>query len=149
MLKEMAAQRTSRGAAAPRRQGSSAPRPNGAGGSRPTDPAATSQQDSDLTIDELARRTGMTVRNIRAHQSRGLIPPPQVRARTGYYGPDHVARIELIQELQADGYSLDLIRRILRSAGARFTGSAMMAVVRAEACRANATSVCSSTGKRW
>ena len=28
----------------------------------------------------------MTVRNIRAHQSRALLPPPQVRGRTGYYG---------------------------------------------------------------
>ena len=28
----------------------------------------------------------MTVRNIRAHQSRGLLPPPQLRGRTGYYG---------------------------------------------------------------
>ena len=67
-------------------------------------------------IDELAQRTGMTVRNIRAHQSRGLLPPPQVRGRTGYYGPEHVARIELIKELQADGFNLEAIRRLLDSA---------------------------------
>ena len=73
--------------------------------------------DDELTIDELARRIGMTVRNIRAHQSRGLLPPPQVRGRTGYYGPDHVARLRLIQELQADGFNLELIRRLLDSAG--------------------------------
>lgn len=66
-----------------------------------------------LTIDQLAHRTGMTVRNIRAHQSRGLLPPPEVRGRTGYYGREHVARIELIKDLQADGFSLDLIRRLL------------------------------------
>ncbi|MCL6441264.1 MerR family transcriptional regulator [Thermoleophilum album] len=71
---------------------------------------------SELTIDELARRTGMTVRNIRAYQSRGLLPPPEVRGRTGYYGPDHVARIELIKELQADGFKLDHIRRLLDGA---------------------------------
>ena len=58
---------------------------------------------ADLTIDELAQRTGMTVRNIRAHQSRGLLPPPEVRGRTGYYGPDHVARIDLIQDLRRTG----------------------------------------------
>ncbi|MEJ7798396.1 MAG: MerR family transcriptional regulator [Solirubrobacteraceae bacterium] len=74
-----------------------------------------------LTIDELARRIGMTVRNIRAHQSRGLLPPPDVRGRTGYYGPDHVARLELIQELQADGFNLDLIRRLLDGAGGSST----------------------------
>jgi DNA-binding transcriptional MerR regulator len=62
--------------------------------------------DDELTIDELARRIGMTVRNIRAHQSRGLLPPPEVRGRTGYYGADHVARLELIQELQAEGFNL-------------------------------------------
>src|SRR6476619_2446260 len=70
-----------------------------------------------MTIDELARRTGMTVRNIRAHQSRGLVPPPKVRGRTGYYGDDHLARIELIKELQADGFNLEAIRRLLEGAG--------------------------------
>jgi DNA-binding transcriptional MerR regulator len=74
-------------------------------------------EDPQLTIDELARRTGMTVRNIRAHQSRGLLPPPDVRGRTGYYGDEHVARIELIKELQADGFNLEAIRRLLESAG--------------------------------
>lgn len=77
----------------------------------------TREDPSPLTIDELARRTGMTVRNIRAHQSRGLLPPPEVRGRTGYYGADHVARIELIKELQADGFNLEAIRRLLESAG--------------------------------
>ena len=67
----------------------------------------------ELTIDELARETGMTVRNIRAHQSRGLVPPPEVRGRTGYYGPEHVARIELIRELQGEGFNLEAIRRLM------------------------------------
>ena len=70
-----------------------------------------------MTIDELARRTGMTVRNIRAHQSRGLVPPPEVRGRTGYYGDEHVGRVELIQELQADGFNLESIRKLLEGAG--------------------------------
>jgi DNA-binding transcriptional MerR regulator len=75
--------------------------------------AADTVVTDELTIDELARRTGMTVRNIRAHQSRGLLPPPEVRGRTGYYGRDHVARIELIQGLQADGFNLKLIKRLV------------------------------------
>lgn len=69
-----------------------------------------------LTIDQLAQQVGMTVRNIRAHQSRGLLPPPEVRGRTGYYGPEHVARIELIKELQADGFNLEAIKRLLEGA---------------------------------
>ena len=76
-----------------------------------------SQATDELTIDELARRTGMTVRNIRAHQSRGLLPAPQVRGRTGFYGPEHESRINLIRELQADGYKLEAIGRLLDSAG--------------------------------
>ena len=75
------------------------------------------RRDDELTIDELARRTGMTVRNIRAHQSRGLLPAPQVRGRTGYYGAEHEARIELIRELQADGFKLEAIKRLVESAG--------------------------------
>ena len=70
-----------------------------------------------MTIDALARRTGMTVRNIRAHQSRGLVPPPDVRGRTGYYGEEHLDRIELIKELQADGFNLEAIRRLVEGAG--------------------------------
>lgn len=73
--------------------------------------------DEELTIDELARRSGVTVRNIRAHQSRGLLPPPTIRARTGYYGPEHVARLELIRELQAEGFNLKAIERLLEQAG--------------------------------
>lgn len=68
-----------------------------------------------MTIAELAGRTGMTVRNIRAHQTRGLLPPPVVRGRIGYYGEEHVARIELTREMQADGLNLEAIRRVLDS----------------------------------
>ena len=68
-----------------------------------------------MTIRQLAERTGMTVRNIRAHQTRGLLPPPVVRGRTGYYDEEHVARIELTKEMQADGLNLEAIRRVLDS----------------------------------
>src|SRR4051794_6989843 len=71
-----------------------------------------------MTIDELARETGKTVRNIRAHQSRGLLPPPEVRARTGFYGPEHISRLNLIQELQGDGYNLAAIKNLLDRANA-------------------------------
>lgn len=76
-----------------------------------------STDETTLTIDELAQRTGMSARNIRAHQSRGLLAPPTLRGRTGYYSDAHIARVELIQELQADGFSLELIRKLLAMAG--------------------------------
>jgi DNA-binding transcriptional MerR regulator len=71
------------------------------------------QRSEEMTIDVLARETGMTVRNIRAHQSRGLLPPPEVRARTGYYGPEHVARLRLIQDMQGEGFNLKAIERLI------------------------------------
>ena len=71
--------------------------------------------DGKMTIGELARRTGMTVRNIRAHQTRGLLPPPEVHGRTGYYNQEHVARIELTREMQGEGLNLEAIRRVLES----------------------------------
>lgn len=71
--------------------------------------------DGKMTIGELARRTGMTIRNIRAHQTRGLLPPPEVHGRTGYYNEDHIARIELTREMQAEGLNLEAIRRVLES----------------------------------
>jgi DNA-binding transcriptional MerR regulator len=66
-----------------------------------------------LTIDELARRAGMTARNIRAHQTRGLLPAPQLDGRTGYYDDEHVARLELIKDMQAAGFNLGAIKKLL------------------------------------
>jgi DNA-binding transcriptional MerR regulator len=75
-----------------------------------------------MTIDQLAERSGITVRNIRFYAGRGLIPPPQLRGRTGLYGPDHLARLELVSELSALGFTLSAIEshleRLPQSAGA-------------------------------
>ena len=66
-----------------------------------------------LTIEGLAHETGLSVRNLRSHQARGLLPPPEVRGRIGYYGPEHIERIRLIQELQGEGLKLEGIKRLL------------------------------------
>jgi len=66
-----------------------------------------------LTIEQLAAESGMTVRNIRAHQARGLLAPPEVRARVGYYGPEHLEQLRLIRDLQEDGFNLSGIKRLL------------------------------------
>jgi DNA-binding transcriptional MerR regulator len=83
----------------------------------PAEKKAVTATDGKMTIGELARRTGMTIRNIRAHQTRGLLPPPEVQGRTGYYDEEHVARIELTREMQAEGLNLEAIRRVLESTG--------------------------------
>ncbi|QKG18716.1 MerR family transcriptional regulator [Actinomadura verrucosospora] len=67
----------------------------------------------EFTVEQLAQRTGMSVRNIREWQALGLLPPPARRGRVGMYGVDHIARVRRIQKLKTDGFRLDLIRRIL------------------------------------
>ncbi|MBE9375802.1 MerR family transcriptional regulator [Saccharopolyspora sp. HNM0983] len=69
--------------------------------------------DEELTIDELAARAGVTVRTVRFYASRGLLPPPRLRGRTGLYGGDHLARLDLIRELQVLGFTLSAIERHL------------------------------------
>jgi DNA-binding transcriptional MerR regulator len=66
-----------------------------------------------LTIEQLAAQSGMTVRNIRSHQGRGLLSPPEVRVRVGYYGPDHLAQLQMIRDLQQEGFNLSGIKRLL------------------------------------
>jgi DNA-binding transcriptional MerR regulator len=83
----------------------------------PDEGADAADSSNQLTIEQLANETGMTVRNIRAHQARGLLHPPEVRQRVGYYGPGHVARLRLITELQADGFNLKGIERLLQGEG--------------------------------
>jgi DNA-binding transcriptional MerR regulator len=72
--------------------------------------------DSRLTVDQLAARVGVTVRNLRAYSARGLLPAPRMVGRTGYYGREHVARLLLVREMLAEGYSLAMIERTLQSA---------------------------------
>ena len=67
-----------------------------------------------LTVDQLAERTGVSVRTIRFYAGRGLLPAPQLRGRTGLYGPGHVARLSLVCELSALGFTLAAIEAQLR-----------------------------------
>jgi DNA-binding transcriptional MerR regulator len=67
----------------------------------------------EFTVDQLAAKVGMTVRNVRAYAGRGLIPPPRLVGRTGYYGADHVARLTLVRELLDKGYTLSAVERMM------------------------------------
>jgi DNA-binding transcriptional MerR regulator len=64
-----------------------------------------------LTLDDLTGRIGISVRTLRFYTSKGLVPPPVRRGRSGYYTPEHVARLELVQELQSHGFTLAAIER--------------------------------------
>jgi DNA-binding transcriptional MerR regulator len=64
-----------------------------------------------IGLDELSARVGMSVRTIRFYTTKGLVPAPIRRGRSGFYSVDHVARLELVRELQAHGFTLSAIER--------------------------------------
>jgi DNA-binding transcriptional MerR regulator len=63
-----------------------------------------------VTIDRLAAATGTTTRRLRALQTLGLLPHPELRGRTGLYGPAHRARLQAVLRLQRQGFSLESLR---------------------------------------
>ena len=64
-------------------------------------------------VEDLARRAEVSVDTIRFYQKRRLLDPPRREGRVAWYGPDHVARLQRIRELQGRGFSLAVIRRLL------------------------------------
>jgi DNA-binding transcriptional MerR regulator len=70
-----------------------------------------------LTINDLAERAGMTVRNLREWRTLGLLPRATMRGRVGYYEPEILDRVRRIQRLHAEGFTLDLIARMLDAGG--------------------------------
>jgi len=79
-----------------------------AGGGAPAD-------NEEFSIDELARRAGSNVRNVRLYQERGLLPPPRRVGRSNWYGAEHLARLNLILAMLGKGYPLAAIRELLEA----------------------------------
>ncbi|MEV1295616.1 MerR family transcriptional regulator [Pseudonocardia sp. NPDC049635] len=75
--------------------------------------SAPATPDDLLTVDQLAERTGLSVRTIRFYAAKGLLPAPRLRGRTGLYDAGHRARLELISELTGLGFTLAAIERQL------------------------------------
>src|ERR1700733_12542730 len=72
----------------------------------PSPPPAPAAARNEYTVDDLARVADTTVRNVRAHQDRGLLAPPEKRGRVGVYDDTHVSRLRLINHLLTRGYTL-------------------------------------------
>src|SRR6185295_16790043 len=72
-----------------------------------------------MTIEDLSARTNVTTRNIRAYQSRGLLPSPvsHAGARAAFYTAAHLARLRLVSRLQERGFSLAGIADLLGAWG--------------------------------
>lgn len=77
-------------------------------------------------VDDLARAAGVTVRNVRAYQERGLLPPPRRQGRVSLYDEGHLARLRLIDQLHGRGYTTAHIAGFLAAwEGGRDLGSAL------------------------
>lgn len=77
--------------------------------------AASAEDAREYSVDELARAAGSSVRNVRAYQDRGLLPPPERRGRIGVYFDSHLKRLRLISQLLERGYSSANIKELLEA----------------------------------
>lgn len=68
---------------------------------------------SEYRLDELARRAGVASTTVRLYQTKGLLAPPRLEGRTGWYDDSHLSRLRLIARLQSEGHSLAGIATLL------------------------------------
>ncbi len=67
-----------------------------------------------LTLAQLAGAVGMTARNVRAYQTRGLLQAPHRVGRGSMYDGEHVRRLLQVQRARARGASLALLQTLIR-----------------------------------
>jgi len=79
------------------------------------------EEKAEYTVEELALAANTSVRNIRAYQDKGLLPPPTLRGRKGIYSNQHLSRLRVIADLLDRGYTLasilDLISGLEQGVG--------------------------------
>lgn len=68
---------------------------------------------TEYRIDDLARVSGTTTRNIRGYQERGLLPRPIRRGRTAIYDDWHLRQLRAINRLLGEGFTIKHITRFL------------------------------------
>ncbi len=80
-----------------------------------TRPGDEARRTPEFSVEELARAAKTTVRNVRAYQDRGLIPPPERRGRVGIYTESHLSRLRIIGQMLERGYTLSSIGELLEA----------------------------------
>jgi DNA-binding transcriptional MerR regulator len=60
---------------------------------------------AEYRLDELARISGVTARNIRAYRERGLLDPPRRVGRSAYYDDYHLSQLKTINQLLRRGFN--------------------------------------------
>ena len=78
-----------------------------------TNDTANTEHQRNYSVEELAIAANTTVRNIRAYQDRGVLPPPALQGRKGIYNNVHLSRLRLIANLLDRGYTLSSIKELI------------------------------------
>jgi DNA-binding transcriptional MerR regulator len=60
---------------------------------------------AEYRLDELARVSGVSARNIRAYRERGLLDPPRRVGRSAYYDDYHLSQLKTINQLLRKGFN--------------------------------------------
>ncbi len=84
--------------------------------------------DGELSLDEVADRSGVSARTIRYYQSEGVLAAPRREGRDARYNPGHLERLELIAELQERGLKLEAIKSLLSRTGRRSSVSQWLGI---------------------
>lgn len=69
----------------------------------------------EMRLDDLARAAGVASTTVRLYQTKGLLAPPRLQGRTGWYDDSHLRRLRLIARLQDEGFSLAGISSLLEA----------------------------------
>ena len=60
---------------------------------------------AEYRLDDLARVSGVSARNIRAYRERGLLDPPRRVGRSAYYDDYHLSQLQTINQLLRKGFN--------------------------------------------
>jgi DNA-binding transcriptional MerR regulator len=67
----------------------------------------------EMRVEALAEGGGVSVDTVRYYQAKGLLHPPRRQGRVAWYDDSHLARLTRIRALQAKGFPLAAIARVL------------------------------------
>jgi DNA-binding transcriptional MerR regulator len=59
---------------------------------------------AEYRLEEIAKASGVNVRNIRAYRERGLLDPPRREGRSAFYGDHHLDQLTVISDLLRRGF---------------------------------------------
>ena len=60
---------------------------------------------AEYRLDDLARISGVSSRNIRAYRERGLLDPPRRQGRSAFYDDYHLSQLHTINQLLRKGFN--------------------------------------------